>query len=162
MSEQTKVVPCEPTEEMLIAWMRADGSYAEPFSPDYEGGVQMSCGMSQDDCDQVNGETIEQYRRGYKAILAAAAQPSEIAATQMPDSATTGEDDNRASFLNPASAAAPGTFTFNTATGDEMLRVGPNGFYVRGVKVPQDGEEAKKVYDTFIEWLRAAMPGMKS
>ena len=36
---------------------------------------------------------------------------------------------------------------------EEMLRVSRDGFYVRGVKVPQDEREAQHVYDAFKEWL---------
>lgn len=36
---------------------------------------------------------------------------------------------------------------------DEMLRITEDGFYVRGVKVPQDKREAESVYKTFHQWL---------
>lgn len=39
------------------------------------------------------------------------------------------------------------------AAGEEMLRVGPDGFWVRGVKVPQDDKEAQIVYNAFKEWM---------
>lgn len=39
------------------------------------------------------------------------------------------------------------------AGGSEMLRVGPDGFWVRGVKVPQDDNEAQAVYKAFKEFL---------
>jgi hypothetical protein len=44
------------------------------------------------------------------------------------------------------------TIIFN-ASNDEMLKVAPDGFYVRGVKVPQDKYEAEMVYKTFHQWL---------
>jgi hypothetical protein len=37
--------------------------------------------------------------------------------------------------------------------GDEMLKITPNGFYVRGVKVEQDNKEAEIVYNAFKQWL---------
>lgn len=37
--------------------------------------------------------------------------------------------------------------------GEEMLRCGPEGFYVRGKKVTQDDNEAQIVYNSFKEWL---------
>jgi hypothetical protein len=37
--------------------------------------------------------------------------------------------------------------------GDEMLKITPDGFYVRGVKVPQDDKEAETVYNAFKQWL---------
>lgn len=40
--------------------------------------------------------------------------------------------------------------------GGEMLRIAQDGFYVRGQKLPQDAEEARKVYDAFVSWLRTA------
>lgn len=39
------------------------------------------------------------------------------------------------------------------AQGEEMLRCGPNGFFVRGQKVPVDDNEAITVYNAFREWL---------
>lgn len=39
------------------------------------------------------------------------------------------------------------------AGGDEMLRVGPDGFWVRGKKVPQDDKEAQIVYNAMKEFL---------
>lgn len=37
--------------------------------------------------------------------------------------------------------------------GSEMLRIAQDGFYVRGVRVPQDDREAAAVYECFKEWL---------
>ncbi len=37
--------------------------------------------------------------------------------------------------------------------GTEMLKVGPDGFWVRGVKVEQDGKEAETVYNAFKQFL---------
>ena len=44
---------------------------------------------------------------------------------------------------------------FSTAANGykEILRIGPDGFHVRGKKIPQDEHEAQLVYDTFTEWL---------
>jgi hypothetical protein len=39
------------------------------------------------------------------------------------------------------------------AGGAEMLRVGPDGFWVRGVKVKQDDTEAEVVYNAFKAWM---------
>jgi hypothetical protein len=39
------------------------------------------------------------------------------------------------------------------ALGAEMLRCGPDGFYVRGKKIEQDDNEAQIVYNSFKEWL---------
>lgn len=36
---------------------------------------------------------------------------------------------------------------FNIDTSTEMLRIGPEGFYVRGVKVEQGPDEALAVYN---------------
>ena len=35
----------------------------------------------------------------------------------------------------------------------EMLRIAKDGFYVRGIKVEQDVNEAEKVYNAFHQWL---------
>jgi hypothetical protein len=39
------------------------------------------------------------------------------------------------------------------AGGTEMLKVTPDGFYVRGVRVPADEKEAEKVYKGFKQFL---------
>lgn len=50
--------------------------------------------------------------------------------------------------------AARNTITFNAGTpSTEMLKVGPNDFWVRGVKVEQDEHEAKRVYEAFKAWM---------
>jgi hypothetical protein len=54
-------------------------------------------------------------------------------------------------------AVPPGTLPMNNITcmagGDEMLRVGPDGFWVRGVRVEQDDKEAQAVYNAFKAWM---------
>jgi hypothetical protein len=35
----------------------------------------------------------------------------------------------------------------------EMLKIGPDGFWVRGVKVPADDKEAETVYNGFKQFL---------
>jgi hypothetical protein len=39
------------------------------------------------------------------------------------------------------------------AGGAEMLKVAPDGFYVRGVRVPADDKEAATVYNAFKQFL---------
>ena len=39
------------------------------------------------------------------------------------------------------------------AGGVDMLKVSPEGFWVRGVKVQQDEQEAQKVYEGFKAWM---------
>jgi hypothetical protein len=46
----------------------------------------------------------------------------------------------------------PNTITC-MAGGAEMLRVSPDGFWVRGKKVEQDDHEAETVYNAFKAWL---------
>lgn len=36
---------------------------------------------------------------------------------------------------------------------DEMIRVTKDGFWVRGVKVEQDANEAETVYNAFKQWM---------
>ena len=44
--------------------------------------------------------------------------------------------------------------TISLMTNDsEMLKIAKDGFYVRGIKVPQDEREAESVYKTFHQWL---------
>jgi hypothetical protein len=35
----------------------------------------------------------------------------------------------------------------------EMLKITNDGFWVRGVKVPQDDKEAVTVYNAFLQWM---------
>jgi hypothetical protein len=46
----------------------------------------------------------------------------------------------------------PNTITC-MAGGAEMLRVSPDGFWVRGKKVEQDDKEAEAVYNAFKAWM---------
>lgn len=43
--------------------------------------------------------------------------------------------------------------TFNADQHSEMLRISKDGFFVRGVRIPQDEKEAEKVYNAFHAWL---------
>lgn len=45
-----------------------------------------------------------------------------------------------------------GEINLNDSLG-EMLKITSEGFYVRGVKVEQDIDEAKRVYEAFRSWL---------
>ena len=45
------------------------------------------------------------------------------------------------------------SITFHCGTGNEMLKVAQDGFYVRGVKVAVDDKEALAVYNAFSEWM---------
>lgn len=47
----------------------------------------------------------------------------------------------------------PWSATF-TGTDGEMLRIASDGFYVRGVKLEQDGNEARAVFDAMQAWLK--------
>ena len=51
-----------------------------------------------------------------------------------------------------AAERARDTITFQTGT-TEMLKVGKDGFWVRGVKVAQDDKEAEIVYNAFKQWM---------
>jgi hypothetical protein len=46
----------------------------------------------------------------------------------------------------------PNTMTC-LAGGAEMLRVSPEGFWVRGEKIEQDDNEAQTVYNAFKAWM---------
>ena len=43
--------------------------------------------------------------------------------------------------------------SIRTSTAQEMIRITPEGFYVRGVKVPADEHEARAVYEAFKRWM---------
>lgn len=49
---------------------------------------------------------------------------------------------------------ARNTITFHAGTPSaEMLKIGKDGFWVRGVKVPADDKEAETVYNAFRQWM---------
>jgi hypothetical protein len=53
-------------------------------------------------------------------------------------------------------AGIENTITFLTNENnepEEWLRIGPDGFYVRGKKLKQDDREAREVYNSFTQWL---------
>lgn len=54
--------------------------------------------------------------------------------------------------VNPEYEAHRNSLTM-IAGGTEMLRVGPDGFYVRGERVPADDKEAITVYNAFKQFL---------
>jgi len=56
------------------------------------------------------------------------------------------------SKINFRSELEPNTIQLY-AQGCEMLRVAQDGFYVRGVKVPADDQEAVAVYNAFKQWM---------
>ena len=54
----------------------------------------------------------------------------------------------------PVNAKDQGPSVISLSAGaEEMLRITEQGFWVRGVEVPQDEKEAKLVYEAFREWM---------
>lgn len=51
-----------------------------------------------------------------------------------------------------ASNPPPQTIMLNS-NAQEMLRISPDGFYVRGEKVPEGEGEAKQIYEAFLSFL---------
>ena len=45
-------------------------------------------------------------------------------------------------------------FTVKDKDTSEMLKITNDGFYVRGIKLEQDENEAKKVYEAFTTWMK--------
>ena len=45
------------------------------------------------------------------------------------------------------------SISFHGHDNDEILRLSRDGFYVRGVRVPADEQEAEAVYEAFKAWL---------
>lgn len=59
--------------------------------------------------------------------------------------------------------APPNQIIFSSHAGEKppMLRITPEGFFVRGEPVAIGADEARAVYDAFIMWMREAnMRGM--
>ena len=92
----------------------------------------------------------------------------DLAPVQWEYKSTTAYDDQFGIIAEELSPVLPGTFTFdaesverarNTITfhagnpNTEMLKVSPEGFWVRGIKVEQDEKEAKTVYEAFKAWM---------
>ena len=48
---------------------------------------------------------------------------------------------------------ADDAIAFNSHGGQEMLKITPDGFWVRGQKVPADDKEPQAVYNAFKQWL---------
>ena len=44
-------------------------------------------------------------------------------------------------------------FQTGSALEEPILKISDTGFWVRGVKVPQDDKEAEEVYNAFREWM---------
>lgn len=63
------------------------------------------------------------------------------------------EDHDRIMAEMQATSQLPMNNISCMAGGAEMLRVSPDGFWVRGVKVAQDDKEAEIVYNAFKSWM---------
>ena len=56
-------------------------------------------------------------------------------------------------YADPVYDTVPPNTITCMAGGAEMLRVGPDGFWVRGKRVAQDDKEAETVYNAFKAWM---------
>ena len=50
---------------------------------------------------------------------------------------------------------SPSNIVFHQPANIEMIKITPDGFYVRGEKVPQDADEAQAVYNAFLSFLHS-------
>jgi uncharacterized protein (DUF169 family) len=50
-------------------------------------------------------------------------------------------------------ATSTPTIVLHAGSEEEMLRITQDSFYVRGVRVPQDDQEAEIVYNAFKQWM---------
>ena len=62
----------------------------------------------------------------------------------------------KGSYYSLRENSIPGNIIFFAGGQTELLRLAPDGFYVRGVKLDQDEKEARAVYDAFSDWLNQA------
>jgi hypothetical protein len=62
--------PAELTDEMIEAYLRSEGEWAEPFTAERESGVAVECDLSQTDADWINSDTAARLRRMYAALSA--------------------------------------------------------------------------------------------
>jgi hypothetical protein len=75
-------------------------------------------------------------------------------ATEAPGLTFTEEPDGQEATPAPAPVAPQNqAIVFTTTEQVEMLKIAPEGFYVRGLLVPRDANEAFVVYNAFIEFL---------
>jgi hypothetical protein len=64
------------TDEMLNVHLQATGEWVNPFDAEYEGGVQISSELTQEDADNINADQRDTLRVGYMAALALIEQPA--------------------------------------------------------------------------------------
>lgn len=77
-----------------------------------------------------------------------------LSASRIPDDYTEhAVNDGLKVTKNPAGRTNNITLYAGGDEPNEMLRIAPDGFYVRGVKLEQDEKEAALVYNAFREWM---------
>ena len=77
-----------------------------------------------------------------------------LSASRMPDDYTENVPvEGLKVTTNPAGQTSNITLYAGGDGPNEMLRITPEGFYVRGVKLKQDEKEAALVYNAFREWM---------
>ena len=76
-----------------------------------------------------------------------------LAASRIPDDYDTQMVDGGYVIRDPAQQTNVIAFNAGGDSQNEMLRISPNGFWVRGVKVEQDEHEAQAVYEAFKQWM---------
>ncbi len=58
----------DTTDEMLNAFLKATGEWIDPYEPATECGVEVECGLSQDDADELNAQSRAMLRKGLSAM----------------------------------------------------------------------------------------------
>lgn len=77
-----------------------------------------------------------------------------LSASRMPDDYTENVPvEGLKVFNNPAGRTNSIILYAGGDEPNEMLRIAPDGFYVRGVKLDKDDKEAALVYNAFREWM---------
>jgi hypothetical protein len=74
-----------------------------------------------------------------------------LAASRIPDDYDTEQNGPIYTIRDPARENNAISMVLNN--NEEMVRITRDGFWVRGVKVPQDDREAEIVYNAFREWM---------
>ena len=80
-----------------------------------------------------------------------------LSASRMPDAYDRQDQENGYVIRDPS--REPNTIVFHSgghSADTEMLKITPEGFWVRGKKVEQDDREAQIVYNVFREWMTYA------
>lgn len=119
-----KLVPVEPTEEMLSAALDASGARIMPYTAPRESGVATECDMPDEDAERINKETMNEIANQYRAMIGAAPVMTDdlnLGLSRM-STCTTCRHWDRASFGTHGYCTHPDNLGTAPATGQKLRR----------------------------------------